>query len=92
MQAIVSDDHWMPRHPARGWPMPRHPKSPHHEISFFLSSLTPNLSYITHTHEPSKYQGKMSTYSVNYKGLTWRTGHLSAHYKGLRIVMLLDDL
>ena len=46
---------------------------------FFLSSLTPNLSYITHTHEPSKYQGKMSTYSVKYKGLTWRIGHLSVH-------------
>ena len=53
--------------------------TPHHEISFFLSSLTPNLSHITHTHESSKYQGKMSTYSVEYKGLTWRMGHLSVY-------------
>ena len=55
--------------------------TPHHEISFFLSYLTPNLSYITYNHKPSKYQGKMSIYGVKNKGLTWRIGHLSVHYK-----------
>ena len=53
--------------------------TPHHENSFFLDFLTPNLSYITYNHKPSKYQGKMSIYSVKNKGLTWRIGHLSVH-------------
>ena len=104
MQAIVSDDPWMPRHAfgCRGIQLAggrcrgirngcRSMLTPHHENSFFLDFLTPNLSYITHTHEPSKYQGKMSKYSVKNKGLTWRIGHLSVHCKGLRIVILLDD-
>ena len=71
--------------------MPQHAHSPPWKL-IFLDFLTPNLSYITYNHKPSKYQGKMSKYSVKNKGLTWRIGHLSVHCKGLRIVMLLDDL
>ena len=59
--------------------------TPQHENSWFLNSLTPNLSYITYNHKPSKYQGKMSIYSVKNKGLAWRIGHLSVHCKGFRV-------
>ena len=52
---------------------------PNMKTHVFLNSLTPNLSYITYNHKPSKYQEKMSKYSVKNKGLTWRIGHLSVH-------------
>ena len=104
MPTSVSVNRWMPRHSfgccsiqlvggqchsihfgCRGM------LSPQPKISFFLGFLMPNLSYITYNHKPSKYQGKMSKYSVKNKGLTWRMDHLSVHCKGLRIVILLDD-
>ena len=54
---------------------------PNPKLHFSWVFLTPNPFYLTHNHKPSKYQGKMSKYSVKNKGLTWRIGHLSVHYK-----------